>query len=126
MQILPDALGDLEESLHFRAARQGVLAGNLANVDTPHYRSRDIEFDNVLGHEQLRLSRTSRQHLADEVLGRAFHVKLGPKGEGPDGNGVALDDELVRMSRNAGAYQDEADILSRLMGLVRSAISGEG
>ena len=126
MKIIPDALSDLESSLRFRIARQGVLAGNLANVDTPRYRARDLEFDAVLGHEQLRMEGTHPLHVSDAIHGRAYHVKLGPKGDGPDGNGVALDDELVRMSRNAGAYQDEADILSRLMGLVRSAISGEG
>ncbi len=127
MKIYTDALRELESALRFRTARQGVLAGNIANVDTPRYRARDISFETILGHQQLQMTGTDGRHLA---AGAAHdptpRLVLGPKGDGPDGNGVSLDDELIRMSRNAGAYQDQADILSRMLGLMRSAIAGEG
>jgi flagellar basal-body rod protein FlgB len=32
----------LEQVLHFTEARHGVLAGNIANVDTPGYKTRDL------------------------------------------------------------------------------------
>ncbi|NNL66546.1 MAG: flagellar basal body rod protein FlgB [Myxococcales bacterium] len=128
MKLESEGVQALVAAMRFRTARQGVLAANVANADTPRYRPVDLEFETALGHEQLRLSGTDARHLpaGDGAHGRSYRVEVGPKGSGPDGNGVSLDDELVRMSRNAGAYQDQADILSRLMGLVRSAISGEG
>lgn len=127
MKLYTDAARDIEAAMRFTTARQGVLAGNVANADTPRYRARDIEFETALDHEQLAMASTHGSHLsAGSEFGRATRFVLGPKGDGPDGNGVSLDDELIRMSRNAGAYQDQADILSRLLGLMRSAISGEG
>lgn len=33
----------LEQVVNFAQARHGVLAGNLANIDTPGYRSRDLD-----------------------------------------------------------------------------------
>lgn len=127
MKLITDAARDLESSLRFREARQVVLAANVANADTPGYRPADIEFDALLGDEQVRLARTHATHLpVGGAAGTDYRLTLGPRGEGPDRNGVNLEQELVRMSRNAGAYQDHADILSRMLGLVKSAISGEG
>lgn len=127
MKLYTDAAREIEASMRFRTARQAVLAGNVANADTPRYRARDLEFEKVLGQEQLRMVGTHGRHLSTAGDPRdATRLVLGPRGDGPDGNGVSLDDELIRMSRNAGAYQDQADILSRLLGMVRSAIAGEG
>lgn len=127
MKLFTDAARDLEASLRFRAARQVVLASNVANADTPGYRPADLEFEALLGDEQVRLARTHAGHLPVGGTGSdGYRLQTEPRGEGPDGNGVMLERELVRMSRNAGAYQDQADILSRMLGLVRSAIAGEG
>jgi flagellar basal-body rod protein FlgB len=127
MKLFTEAVRDLESSLRFRESRQVVLAANIANADTPGYRPADLEFEALLGDEQIRLARTHEGHLP--VSGdrdAAYRLRFGPRGEGPLRNGVNLEQELVRMSRNAGAYQDHADVLSRMLGLVRSAIAGEG
>jgi flagellar basal-body rod protein FlgB len=127
MKLVTDAVHELEAAMRFRTARQGVLAGNVANADTPRYRARDLVFESVLDQERLPMVGTHARHLsAGSAQQRPYELVVGPKGDGPDRNGVSLDDELIRMSRNAGAYQDQADILSRLLGLMRSAIAGEG
>ena len=38
----------LESSLKYRAIRQDLIAGNIANADTPYYKSRDIDFESML------------------------------------------------------------------------------
>jgi len=127
MKLFTEATRDLEASLRFRTARQVVLAGNVANADTPGYRPRDLEFEALLGGEQVRLDRTHEGHLPVGGTGsEGYRLRTEPRGDGPNGNGVTLERELIRMSRNAGAYQDQADVLSRMLALVRSAIAGEG
>jgi flagellar basal-body rod protein FlgB len=37
-------LGFHQRALSLRAYRQEVLASNIANADTPHYKARDIDF----------------------------------------------------------------------------------
>ena len=39
-----DVLGFHQRALSLRAYRQEVLAANIANADTPHYKARDIDF----------------------------------------------------------------------------------
>ena len=44
MRIFDRTLGTLERALDARLLRHNVLAGNLANADTPGYVARDIDF----------------------------------------------------------------------------------
>jgi flagellar basal-body rod protein FlgB len=37
-----------QQALTLRANRQQVLAGNIANADTPHYQARDFDFATAL------------------------------------------------------------------------------
>jgi flagellar basal-body rod protein FlgB len=120
------AIGALQQAMQFRMARESVIAGNIANADTPGYRRRDIEFEGVLSSTRLRMARTSSQHLSDVATDPTHaRVELGPRGSRPDGNGVDLDQELVTAHRNAGAFIDQASVLARMSSLIRTAI-GQG
>jgi len=57
----------LAEVLNFTEARHGVLAGNIANQDTPGYRTRDLSVD------------TFQQRLKDAILSQQeSHGTLSP------------------------------------------------
>ena len=45
---LDNALAFQQQALGLRAYRQQVLASNIANADTPHYKARDIDFSAAL------------------------------------------------------------------------------
>jgi flagellar basal body rod protein FlgB len=44
MKLFDTTLAHLERSLDVRLVRQNVLSGDLANVDTPNYHPRDVDF----------------------------------------------------------------------------------
>jgi flagellar basal-body rod protein FlgB len=117
----------LEEQMLYRVARQGVLAGNIANVDTPEYRRNDLEFSDRLSAEVTRMARTNSNHLRpqDGSNDGRYQIKVGPRGTRPDGNGVNMDLELVEVSRNAAAFVNQATVLARIVALYRAAI-GKG
>lgn len=118
------AVPGLESAMRFRLTRQGALASNVANSDTPGYRRIDITFERALARADGDLARTHARHLASE--GRAGHrVVRGPRGTRPDGNGVDRDQEVLHMARNAGAFKDAATVLSRIYALRRMAATGE-
>ena len=59
LKRLTDTLSFQTEALLLRSERQRVLAGNIANADTPHYQARDMDFAQALreatgGHATLR------------------------------------------------------------------------
>mgnify|MGYP002790937951 CR=1 FL=1 len=48
----PEAMSALQVAMRFRKAREAVIAGNVANADTPGYRRRDLAFEGILGEAQ--------------------------------------------------------------------------
>ena len=124
--LLGDTIGAIEETLRFRVARQAILASNLANLDTPGYRRNDLVFDEALAGARLRLAGSHRQHHElDSGAEARWRLERQRSATRPDGNGVDFDQETIRLSRNAGAFRQNAEILSRLLMLQRIAISGE-
>lgn len=114
----------VETAMRFRVARQSLLSGNIANADTPGYRRFDLELDRLQMTTPMR--RTDARHLgAGGEAGNDWKVERGEFGHRPDRNGVDLDNELIEMSRNAGAFVQQAEVLSRLLSLRRIAVTGE-
>ena len=56
--------GKLFEQLNFRGERQKVISSNIANVNTPDYKTKDLVFDEELKAQNiLKLKRTSSNHM---------------------------------------------------------------
>jgi len=105
------------QALDFRALRQKLIAGNIANVDTPFYKARDIRFEDVLArqahtleaHEpKLKLAKTDPAHM-DPI--DTMHTQTASyffRGTHPtrnDGNNVDIDVESTEMSKNAIMFE---------------------
>ncbi|HEX8964541.1 MAG TPA: flagellar basal body rod protein FlgB [Rhodocyclaceae bacterium] len=97
-------------ALNLRSYRQELLASNIANADTPHFKARDIEFKSALadvmaGRTQgdLALARTSTRHLTG-ADGSRYGVELKYRAEyqgAVDGNTVNMDVERSAFAENA-------------------------
>lgn len=118
-----DAISAVSSAMRFRVSRQGVLAANVANADTPGYQRADLVFDDALA--RVDVARTDPRHL--QVVpegGEGVRRVIERRAARPDGNSVNLDRELIVLSRNAGAFSEQAEVLSRLMMLRQVAVSG--
>lgn len=116
----------LEDAIRFHNARATVLAGNLANADTPGYRRRDLEFVDALDQAVTSLTRTNSMHFGElgSNPGSRHRLEIGPKGNRPDGNGINLDEEVIAVHRNTAAFTGRASILARIASLTRIAVTG--
>lgn len=107
-------------------ARQSAAASNLANLDTPGYRSREVfaqVLDSELG-EAPALARTSTAHFSNRVAGGAATVSESDAlPTRRDGNNVQLDKELLSMTRAAGDFSAAQTALAAKFRLVRYAIN---
>ena len=127
---LDDAFGIHGQALMLRSERARLLAGNLANADTPGYKAVDIDFDRVLqnaldGKTALRIT-----HAAHIVAGSGFGVGAEtlyrvPYQPSIDGNTVDTQMEQAAFAQNALGYEASLRFLnSRISGLIQ-AIRGE-
>lgn len=109
----------MKQALDYRAARQDLIAGNIANEDTPFYRPRDISFEGTLQAEAkkifnepeaptLKLAQTHGSHFKSalddghdlaQLYYRDGHMARN------DGNSVDLDVETTEMTKNSMMFQ---------------------
>lgn len=108
--------------------RQAVAAGNLANLDTPGFRTREARFADTLTRElgEDALLRTNARHLGggDAAVSEGPQVaEAGGLASRRDGNNVQLDRELLALTRAAGDFSAAQTALAAKFRLVRYAIN---
>lgn len=103
----------VQSALDLRARRQEILAGNIANSDTPNFKARDLDFSTALksamGAEggPLKLARTAGTHLDGVASASAggnlkYRSSVQPS---LDGNTVDPDVERAHFTENSLHYQ---------------------
>ncbi len=105
----------MAEGLNARALRQKLISSNIANIDTPFYKAKDIDFERALslkakkifneGEEgKLPLAKTNEAHLdafSEEDSDKATIFFRDGHMVRNDGNTVDLDIETTEMSKNS-------------------------
>jgi flagellar basal-body rod protein FlgB len=104
--------------------RQRVIASNLANVDTPGYKAKDIKFGNLLDKE-MKLMTTDPKHLGggenSEVEGELIVQDDLSWG---DRNNVELNVEVAKMTENSLIHNAALRILNSKIKMYKAAIKG--
>jgi flagellar basal-body rod protein FlgB len=126
MQLFGTLTEGLGQALDLYQARHQVLAENIANSETPGYRARDIQFA-----DELASALTAPQKGTETPGGAAAPepLRIEPsvdRGAGikPDGNSVALDVQVGRLSENAFKIQALTQILSGRYASLKRVIDG--
>jgi flagellar basal-body rod protein FlgB len=102
--------------------RQSLLARNIANADTPHWRSRDVKpFAQALRQVSVTLARTDPAHL-EPPRSRAFGAGAQVTELAPDGNAVALDKELVKVADTDAVHELVTNLNKKYQNLLRTTI----
>jgi flagellar basal-body rod protein FlgB len=117
-----DAVDHLGSAMTFHRSRHTVLAGNVANIDTPGFRPADLERNPVTTDTGLPMAATDEGHLGG-AAGSDTHVTFDDGGalQGTDGNAVELERELAKIDANRVRYGVSSDLVSRRMALLKYA-----
>lgn len=127
---IDNALSFQQQALGLRAQRQQILAGNIANADTPYYQARDFDFSTALKEAMagrssgaLVLATTAPAHLpgtADAGTARLLYRK--PVQASADGNTVDMDIERSQFSENAVQYEASLSFITAQIKLLTAAV----
>jgi flagellar basal-body rod protein FlgB len=115
----------LRRQMTVASARQVVAAGNIANVDTPGFKAKTIDFDKVLDTELqagARLVSTNARHLPGTAIDPGVVEAEGLQAR-RDGNTVQVDRELLSMTKASGDFAAAQTALAAKFRLVRYALS---
>jgi flagellar basal-body rod protein FlgB len=119
-------LSMLRTRLDWAQTRQRVLAENVANADTPHFRPRDIaqpKFDSSPSIAPVRLATTESGHIQGSDSADSFRAQRANGYEiRPTGNAVNLEEEMMKVAANQMDYQAAASLYTRSLSLLKTAL----
>lgn len=130
------ALPSLEATLRFASERQRLIAGNIANIDTPDYLQKDVS----PAHFQRTLAKAVDEHRRKGNLGpislKSDEVATQPDGSltltprSPSGNILFhdrnnrdLEQLMAAQAENAGVYRTAVELVRTRYDLLKVAIS---
>jgi flagellar basal-body rod protein FlgB len=134
------AIGDLtlmetlRTKMQWHQARQRLIAENVANADTPRFKSHDLKapaFETPKADGSPRAVRAPVVHLAVTQPG---HVAIADSARGfkrdgvpgfevtANGNAVDLEEQMAKSAENQLDYQTAASLYQQSLGLIRTAL----
>jgi len=127
MEMIDKALGVHAQALGLRSKRMEILARNIANADTPHFKAKDIDFKSVLKQtKETALNTTSNLHMPmpmeEDPSGERFRI---PFNASFDGNTVEMNVEQAKFGQVAADYQATLNILESRVSGIRRALRGD-
>ena len=129
----------LEQVVQFTQARHGVLAGNIANLDTPGYKTRDLspdQFEKRLK-EALEASR-ERRHTSPGLAALSMSSGRSPLAEMDpledvaesmnsllyhDNSNVSIEKQVTEIAKNQGQHNLALSLMTAQFRLLRAAIT---
>lgn len=111
---LDDFLKLNADATKLRAYRQSVIAGNIANADTPGYKAVDFDFARALDEARGRRGEAPTPPLLYRV----------PAQDALDGNSVEMDAERARFADNAVRYEAALKMLNAQIRTMLAAMQG--
>jgi len=124
-----NAFGIHDDALLLFERRTQLLSENIANADTPNYKARDIEFNQVLQrakNDSVKLRTTNKNHinLSQQAFPNDVQFRQVQQ-SAADGNTVDTQREKAAFAENAMRYQLSMNILSRKIKSLKTAFRGE-
>ena len=124
----------LARALDYRATRAKLIASNIANIDTPYYKSKDIKFEDALVEEakkafninddEIKLTKTNPMHmdLEDDEKSRVSYFLRATHNQRNDANTVDLDIETTELSKNQTMFNAVIAALQKESRIFKSVI----
>lgn len=119
--LFSSQIGLVGTVMNMQLERQNVIAGNLANIDTPNYKPRELSFEKelqtALGQDmEGQMSRTSAEHIPSTFDASSFRPEWSEAFKprlihGEDR--VNLDKEMAKHSKNQLQFTALAQVLTK-------------
>jgi len=117
----------LEQSVAFAQRRHALLAGNIANLDVPDYRTRDLsveDFQKALG-ESIATSRSGHSHSPGHTTQPMAAEKLRDTQTQIlylDGSDVSLEQQITQISKNQMLHDTSIALMRSQFQTIQAAI----
>ena len=128
MSLFGGTISSLENGLNYASLKNKTIAQNIANVDTPNYKAKNVSFKQMLSDAQdstISANRTDERH---------YNLEINQKSPGVysydnlryrvNGNGVDMDLEQAELAKNTIYYNALIDRINGKLNTLNTVIKG--
>ncbi len=117
-------------ALKLRSYKHSLLASNIANVDTPGYRRKDIPFQKImqayLSNKDLPLKTTNSKHIFNKPASIKEIAETYKENTLGTPNNVSLEQEITELIQNQVLYEATLQALAKEIERLKEAITEGG
>jgi|SRR5690625_4830959 len=129
LKIFDHTLNTLEHALDYSTQKNKTIANNIANVDTPNYKSQDVVFKDVLQNElqhQFEAKRTHPKHLPFSLSSQSGYKTVTKHNTlyNHNQNNVDIDKEMANLAKNQIYYRSMVDRMNGKFNTLQTVIRG--
>lgn len=128
MNLFPSSIQRMEQALSTSTLKQRVHADNIANVDTANYKSKQVNFQQVMDQasaSRVKSYRTDARHLEFQSGQGATPVTVNQNTQmTPNGNNVDMDFEMAELAKNQLWYNAVTERINGKFNSLNSVING--
>ena len=125
-KLFGNSINIAQKSLDYLWKKQSVITDNIANQDTPGYKSRYVTFEDELRSNLAKAFQTDAKDYVKAVENTDFRINTTENESARmDGNNVNPDAEYVELARTTIQYQYAIRAVSDEFARLRSAIKGQ-
>lgn len=129
MKLFSNTFTSLEQALNYSSLKQKVIAQNIANVDTPNYKAKDVSFSSILQNElsqNFTTYRTDSRHIdfSDNTSTSPAIVTRPDVQYNNNGNSVDLDQEMSDLAKNQIYYNALVEQENSKLTALQNVING--
>jgi flagellar basal-body rod protein FlgB len=126
---LDKMMGFHHKAMQVRTERMEIIAGNLANADTPGYKAKDLDFQQVMKQAQTsrdhNLNRTHENHIKGSMKASGeVQYRVPHQPDTGDGNSVDVQMERNTFLDNGLRYQAGMEFLNGKIKGMKKALKG--
>ncbi|WP_243289881.1 flagellar basal body rod protein FlgB [Bacillus sp. FJAT-47783] len=129
MNIFSSTISHIEQGIDYASNKQKVTSHNIANVETPGYKAKNVSFKETLKSEMKRFEayRTQEKHIPFSSLDHSNSFNVYTRNDASymsNGNSVDIDQEMAEMAQNQIYYDALVDRLSGKFNSLKTVIKG--
>jgi flagellar basal-body rod protein FlgB len=129
LKLFSNTISTLENALNYSSTKQKVISQNIANVDTPNYKAKDVSFKAMLQNEMgqsMHAFRTDQRHFEFTETGSAQSgiIDRGNVQYNHNGNSVDLDKEMSDLAENQIYYNALVERMNGKFSTLQNVIRG--
>lgn len=128
MSLFSGTISTLENALNYSATKQKAISQNIANVDTPNYKAKDVSFKTALDQavgQSNSTNRTDSRHFVFNKPSNSFSImNKNLVSYNENGNSVDIDQEMADLAKNQIYFNALSERINGKFSTLQNVIRG--